>query len=97
MNAVTYSGENEDSRLKIENKLSECAMQGSDVIYVMVDSAYDYEQALNEMFYNEPFLFFTYIEDTNIRCGEIFDNEHASVLKRERQSIIEVHLQYKTE
>ncbi len=97
MKAVTYSGENEESKLKIEDKLADCIAYGSDVIYIMVDSAYDYEQALNELFYNEPFLFFTYIEDTNVRCGEILDNEHASVLKRERQSIIEVHLQYKTE
>ncbi len=95
MKTVLYTGDNDESADGIIQKLVNCAVSGESVIYIMVDSALEYESVMNSLFYEPPYCFFKYIEQANEESGGLFDDEHVSVLKRERQNIIEVHLQYK--
>ncbi len=89
-NSVLFDGINDECTARIEEQLIACAESGRDTIYLMTDSSIDYNQAINTLFYEQPYQFFKYIEDVNYRLGNLINDEDVSFLKRERHSIIEV-------
>lgn len=93
-NSVLFDGINDECTSRIESQLQFCIGNNNDTIYIMVDNSIDYNEALNMLFYDQPYQFFKYIEDVNYNFGGIINEEEVSVLKRERQSIIEVYIKY---
>ena len=87
---VLFDGINDECTARIEEQLIACAESGRDTIYLMTDSSIDYNQAINTLFYEQPYQFFKYIEDVNYRLGNLINDEDVSFLKRERHLIIEV-------
>lgn len=97
VNAVVYDGTSEECSQRIEQKIIDCIGLGSDVVYLSVDEAIDYSDAINSLFYEPPYQFFTCIEAVNSQYPDTINDENVSILKREAQKIIEVHIQYKGE
>ncbi|MGN1112450.1 MAG: transglutaminase domain-containing protein [Acutalibacteraceae bacterium] len=89
-NSVLYDGINDECTARIEERLIACVEGGNDTIYLMTDSTLDYNQAINTLFYEQPYQFFKCVEEVNYRLGNVIDDESVSFLKRERHSIIEV-------
>lgn len=92
--SALFDGDNDASALGIEEKLQECITSGKDTVYILVDSSLDYDEALNMLFYEPPYLFFKYIEKVNFSMGQLINDEEVSVLKSERRSIFEVHIKF---
>lgn len=93
--SVLYDGDSDDCSQRIEQKIIDCIDEGSSVVYLRVSDDIDYSSAIGSLFYDPPYLFFTCIEEVNSQYFDIINEEKVSILKRESQKIIEVHLQYK--
>lgn len=93
-NSVLFDGINDECTARIEAQMQNCINYGENIIYIMVDNSIEYDEAVNILFYEQPYQFFHYIEDINEKNGYILNDEHVSVLKRDRESVIEVHMQY---
>lgn len=93
-NSVLFDGVNDECTSRIEAQIQTCINSAENIVYIMVDSSIEYDDAINLLFYEQPYQFFKYIEDINERNGYLIDDEHVSFLKRERESVIEVHMQY---
>nr|WP_305119696.1 MULTISPECIES: transglutaminase domain-containing protein [unclassified Ruminococcus] len=94
-NSVLFDGINDECTARIETQLRYCAQNGINTIYIAVDDSLDYNEAVNMLFYDNPYQFFKYIEDVNYSLGGVINDEEVSVLKRERQSVIEVYFKYR--
>lgn len=92
--SVLFDGINDNCTSRVEAQIQNCIDCGEKTVYLMVDSSVDYNDALNMLFYEQPYQFFVYIADVNERNGGIINEESVSLLARERMSIIEVQLQY---
>lgn len=93
-NAVLYDGENEECNNRIEQQLQSCIDNRETIVYIMVDSSIDYNEAINLLFYEQPYQFFQCIANINMVNGGVVNDEYVSVLKKDKQSIIEVHIEY---
>lgn len=93
--SVLYDGDSDECSQRIEQKITECINDGSNVVYLYIDESIDYSQAINSLFYEPPYQIFSCIEAVNSEYSDIINAEKVSIIKRESQRIIEVRLQYK--
>lgn len=93
-NSVLFDGINENCTSRVEAQIQSCIDCGGKTVYLMIDNSIDYNEAINMLFYDQPFQFFVYIADINEHNGGVINEEAVSLLPRERMSIIEVQLQY---
>lgn len=93
--AVYLYGFDEKSTNIVETALLETVSGHKNEFYIQVSNSIDYQEAVDGLFYKEPYQFFQYLEDVNSLLGSTkIDENNVSIIKKERLRIVEVRLNY---
>lgn len=92
----TYIEDFSDSRDVMVSDLIEAAQNGDDMFTIRLNSAYNYEDAINVMFHEEPYYMFDYIEEANEQLDEShrMNNENLAIIMIANFNAIVVKLEY---
>lgn len=93
--AVYLYGFDEKSTNIVETALLETVSGHKNEFYIQVSNSIDYQEAVDGLFYKEPYQFFQYLEDVNSLLGSTkIDENNVSIIKKERLRIVEIRLNY---
>lgn len=94
--AVYLYGFDDKSTNIVETALLKTVSDHKSEFYIQVSNSIDYAEAVNGLFYAEPYQFFSYLKDINgLLSGDVkIDENNVSIIKKERLRIVEVRLSY---
>lgn len=94
--AVILYGFDEKASAAVENKMLQAALEKKQELYIQVSNSMEYNEAVEGLFYQAPYQFFTYIDHTNSLLGGEYaiSKENVRIIKKERLRIVEIRLEY---
>ncbi len=86
---------NDEFTMICSSELAKAALAYSEYFSMIVMPGNDYDEAVNALFYESPYVFFNCISEANKLCGDLLNQTEVSVTKKETINVITVKLCYK--
>lgn len=85
---------NDEKGVEIISRLADTAMKGEEYFNISIEKETNFENTVNNLFYQSPYKFFYYITEANKLCSNKLNETEITVLKKEHINVITVRLKY---